>query len=213
MHTPEAEARCAESNRESPRRAACQAFLGRLRRVRFRPKTSSSVFDERKVSELIVRWQRTGDEESFAEIIHASLHLINHLIVKYSPQSPSDRGELRSEVILKLASILPKFDPARGRVFTLFYLAIKRFLFKRFEATALRRSREVVMDPALMAETFDRPEAEEEPLESEEFLERLRDLLRPQGWQWRWRWQRRGRLPLPEWRPEWKWKPLGKIAA
>ena len=175
MHTPEAEARCADSNRRSPRKRAqlarlarakigvpvseetrarqsrAQIYLSKLRRIRNRPKFSSSLFDERRIAELIVRWQRDGDGETFAEIIRASLPLINHLIYKYSAQSRDDFAEVRAEVILKLSKALLKFDPARGKAFTLYYFAIKRFLFSRFEKIAVRRSREVVTDPEVMA--------------------------------------------------------------
>jgi hypothetical protein len=252
MHTPEAEARCADSNRRSPRKRAqlarlarakigvpvseetrarqsrAQIYLSKLRRIRNRPKFSSSLFDERRIAELIVRWQRDGDGETFAEIIRASLPLINHLIYKYSAQSRDDFAEVRAEVILKLSKALLKFDPARGKAFTLYYFAIKRFLFSRFEKMAVRRSREVPTDPALMAERLGNwnsasdnwndsfanwNEFGQPRRASEEFLERLRDLLRPQAWQWKWRWQPKGTLPLPEWRPEWKWEKLGVLRA
>jgi hypothetical protein len=226
LHTSEAEAKCAEANRQSPRRKTQLAYILKLKRVRYRPRFSSTLFDERKVAELILRWQRTGDGELFATIIAISLPLINYLIYKYSYQSRSDFCETRSEVILKLAKALPKFDPTRGRAFTLYFYAIKRFLFSRFEKEVRRRSREVSTDPEIMAETVGNWNSasdnwsdgfanwNEPPRRaSEEFLERLRDLLRPSAdWQWRWRWQPKGTLLMSEWKSEWTWQHLGKIA-
>jgi Sigma-70 region 2 len=214
LHTAEVYAKRAATLRISPRAREQRAYVIKLRRARARARwvSVSSIFDEGKVSELIVRWQRTGEEEILASIMRGTLELIDSTIRTYSPSSPSEFAEVRSEVVLKLASLLPKYDPARGRVFSFFVLSIKNFLINRFRATVRRRSHEVLTDFSVFEETgaVAPPEIR---LESEEFEARLRELLRPQGWQWRWRWQSKGKLPVPEWQPEWRWKLKGKIAA
>jgi hypothetical protein len=203
-----------ETLKVSPRAREQRAYVIKLRQVRARARRISvaSIFDEGKVAELIVRWQRTGDEELLVSIIRGTLRLIDSIICKYSPTSSSEFAEVRNEVILKLATLLPKYDPARGRAFSFFIFSIKYFLISRFHKTVLLRSREVLTDFSQWEETgaVAPPEL---PLESEEFEARLRELLRPRGWQWRWHWQTKGRLPLPEWQPEWKWQRQGKIAA
>jgi hypothetical protein len=214
--SPAARRKAGEALKTSPRAIALRKFMVKIRKVRARARKmrSSSIFDEGKVAEAIVRWQRTGDEKILATIIEGCLKLIDFMIRKYSFTSLSELPEVRNEVVLKLTrTLLAKFDPGRGRCYTFLFLSIKHFLFNRFDKTFRFRRRFVLTENGELPELPDNSGEPEKKLESTEFLERLVALLHPQGWQWRWRWQVSGKLPLPEWQPEWKWRLQGKIAA
>jgi hypothetical protein len=217
LFTPESRRKAALAFKTSPKARAARewAVKFRIAKIRARKIRASPIFNELAVVDLVLRYQRTGDEELFARIIYANLPLIDSSIRRYSPQSASDFTEVRHELILKLATLIPKYDPRRGRAFSFFTHSIKNFLVSNFDRTVRRRSRFQLVDND---ELFDRldanPEEREEPLESEEFLARLRELVGPApGWQWKWQWEAQGRLPIPAWRAEWKWKFVGKLAA
>jgi hypothetical protein len=219
LFTPESRAKANLTAKTSPRvRAAWEwAVKFRIAKVRARKVRSSAIFNELEVVDLVLRYQRSGgDEEIFARIIYASLPLIDSSIRRYSPQSSADFADVRGDLILKLAALLPKYDPRRGKAFSFFTRSIKNFLVNNFHVNVRRRSRFQLTDNEELFDALDdRVSDPEEKLESEEFLERLRELLRSEtyGWHWRWRWQRKGRLPLPAWRAEWRWKRLGTMAA
>jgi hypothetical protein len=220
LFTPESRRKAAERFKTSPRAKAAWewAVKFRIAKVRARKVRSSAIFNELEVVDLILRYQRSGgDEAIFARIIYASLPLIDSSIRHYSPQSPADFADVRGDLILKLAELLRKYDPRRGKVFSFFTRSIKNFLVNNFHATVRRRTRFQLTDNEELFDGLDEraSDPEEPKLESEEFLERLRELLRPEtyGWHWRWRWQRKGRLPLPAWGAEWRWKRLGTMAA
>jgi hypothetical protein len=219
LFTPEARRKASEAYKTSPKAKAARewAVKFRIAKTRARRVRSSAIFNELEVVDLVLRYQRSGggDEALFARIIHASLPLIDASIRHYSPQSSAaDFVELRHDLILKLAALLPKYDPRRGRAFAFFTLSMKNYLINNFHTTVRRRSRfQLFGDEELLEALGDRASDPGEKLESEEFLERLRALLRPSDWHWRWRWERKGRLPLPAWRAGWRWKRLGTMTA
>jgi hypothetical protein len=216
--SPEARRKSGITSKTSPRARAHRAYVYKLRKARARAKAApdSSIFDERKVSELILKWQHRPSEEGFRRIIDVSLNLIDSLIRRYSWTGASDFGDVRHDVVLKLAELLPKYDPARGRAFTFFTVSIKNFLFSRFDRTLRRRGREVLTDFTRLEENAAPVEEEEEERESARFLRRLRGLVDREGWSpWQpgWRWRKAGRIVLTAPKREWRWRRKGKIAA
>jgi hypothetical protein len=219
--TPETKLKIAASLRNNPRvKANCEwMHKFRIAKVRARKIRFSPIFNELEVVDLVLRYQRSGggDEAIFARIISASLLLIDSTIRRYSPQSSSsDFTETRHDLILKLAALLLKYDVRRGKAFTFFTLCLKNTLINHFHGVVRRRSRFQLTDNEELLEALgERASAPEEKLESEEFLERLRELLRPDpaGWQWRFRWHLKGRLPVAGWRAGWRWKRLGTMTA
>jgi hypothetical protein len=85
-------------------------------------------FDENKVSQLILDWKQHKDEVVWKSIVEATLPLIDTLILDGGFVDYGELDELRSECVIKLSRVIEKFDPNRGRAFTILSISIKHFL-------------------------------------------------------------------------------------
>jgi hypothetical protein len=85
-------------------------------------------FNEEAVSGLILKWRDTGDILVWQEIVKESLALVDTLILDGGFTDWEEMDALRSECVIKLSKVIEKFDPKRGRAFTIFSISIKHFL-------------------------------------------------------------------------------------
>jgi hypothetical protein len=108
-------------------------------------------FDEGRVHELILSYQRDGEPETWQAIVMGCLPLIDSLIRKYSFQIYEDMGALRNECILKLFKTIWHYDPARGRAFSCLTVAITRFLFSYVATIRTRTRRVILVDDEILA--------------------------------------------------------------
>jgi len=85
-------------------------------------------FDEDIVRELVLKYQQSHDVDVWKKIVDESVPLIDTLILYGKFTEYDDLDALRSECILKIHKILDKYDPRRGKIYTLFSVSIKNFL-------------------------------------------------------------------------------------
>jgi hypothetical protein len=217
---PESRRKAGATNRTSPRAIEARRWIVKFRiaKVRARRVRSSPIFNELAVVDLVLRYQRDGSAEIFARIVQESLPLLDSLIRRCSPRSPADFDEVRSDLVLKLAALIPKYDVRRGRVFSFFIFSLRNALINNFHDTVKRRTRYQLVANEELFDVLDAEGVSEcgaSRLASEEFLDRLRELVHPgpPDWQWRWRWSPRGRLARRAWNAAWRWQRLGTIPA
>jgi hypothetical protein len=86
-------------------------------------------FDEARVHDLILAYQRNGDPETWQAIVMGCLPLIDSLIRKHHFQIYEDLEALRNECIIKLFKAIRHYNPERGRAFSCLTVAVTRFLF------------------------------------------------------------------------------------
>jgi DNA-directed RNA polymerase specialized sigma subunit len=75
-------------------------------------------FQETRVHELILDYQRQASQETWQAIVMACLPLIDSLIRKHSFQLYEDQNALRNECIIKLFKAIRHYNPERGRAFS-----------------------------------------------------------------------------------------------
>lgn len=85
-------------------------------------------FHEDVVSKLVLQWRETGDIEVWKQIVNETIPLINTIILDNGFVDYEDINCLRSECVLKLFKLIDKFDPSRGRAFTIFSISILNHL-------------------------------------------------------------------------------------
>jgi hypothetical protein len=89
---------------------------------------SDMFFNEERVSSLILQWKKNHDIKLWQEIVKETIPLIDTLILHGSFTEYDQLEALRSECVIKLHKLLDKFDPNRGRAFTIFSISFKNFL-------------------------------------------------------------------------------------
>jgi len=89
------------------------------------------IFDEAKVSALILQWQNTGDEQLFAQIIQESLELIRCMIRMSTALDYEELDALTNECVLKLSEALSQFQTELGRAFSFCSVTLRNFLSSR----------------------------------------------------------------------------------
>jgi hypothetical protein len=85
-------------------------------------------FNEERVSGLILEWKQTRDVKVWQKIVEETIPLIDTLILHGGFVDYDELPALRSECVVKLHKLLDKFDPNRGRAFTIFSISFKNFL-------------------------------------------------------------------------------------
>jgi hypothetical protein len=103
-------------------------------------------FQESRVHELILSYQRNGDPQTWQAIVMECLPLIDSLIRKHHFQLYEDLDALRNECVIKLFKAIRYYDPERGRAFSCLTVAITRFLFS-YVATVRTRARRFSLVP------------------------------------------------------------------
>src|SRR6516162_8864123 len=86
-------------------------------------------FNETRVHELILSYQRDPDPETWQAIVMECLPLIDSLIRKHHFEAYEEMDALRNECILKLFRAIGHYNPERGRAFSVLTVDISRFLF------------------------------------------------------------------------------------
>ena len=98
-------------------------------------------FDETRVRDLILEYQREPNPETWQLIVLGCLPLIESLIRKFNFQLYEDFDALKNECILKLFKAIKHYDPARGRAFSCLTVAFSRFLFSTVSGIRARTRR------------------------------------------------------------------------
>jgi DNA-directed RNA polymerase specialized sigma subunit len=75
-------------------------------------------FQETRVHNLILSYQRGGDPETWQAIVLACLPLIDSLVWKHHFQIYEDPEALRNECVVKLSKAIRHYNPERGRAFS-----------------------------------------------------------------------------------------------
>ena len=75
-------------------------------------------FQEARVHELILSYQRDGDPQTWQAIVMACLPLIDSLIRKFNFQLFESVEALRNECVVKLSKAIRHYNPERGRAFS-----------------------------------------------------------------------------------------------
>ena len=84
----------------------------------------ATIFDEARVSELVLKWQKTKDTEAKAELwaqIVAECKNCLLAIIRTYKWPLADVGthdEILSELVLRLHKLLNYFNPGRGRFYS-----------------------------------------------------------------------------------------------
>jgi hypothetical protein len=110
-------------------------------------------FDEQKVHDLILAYQRDGNPETWKTIVLATLPLIDSLIRKHGFQLYEDQQALRNEAVIKLSKSIKHYDPQRGRAFTVLTIAITRFLISHVATIRTRTKRICQVPDEVLAQT------------------------------------------------------------
>jgi hypothetical protein len=113
-------------------------------------------FDEARVHDLILSYQRDGDPETWQAIVMGCLPLIDSLIRKFHFQLYEDFEALRNECVIKLFKAIKNYDPARGRAFSCLTVAITRFLFS-YVATVRTRAKRYSLGPEEILAEYESP--------------------------------------------------------
>jgi hypothetical protein len=103
-------------------------------------------FQEEKVHDLILSYQRDPDPETWQRIVTACLPLIDSLIRKFNFQVYEELEVLRNECVIKLHKAIRHYNPERGRAFSVITVALQRFLFSSV-ATIRTRTRRFCLVP------------------------------------------------------------------
>src|SRR6516162_765998 len=103
-------------------------------------------FNEARVHELILAYQRDPDPETWQAIVMGCLPLIDSLIRKHRFQIYEDLEALRNECVIKLFKAIRHYNPERGRAFSCLTVAFTRFLFS-YVATIRTRTRRFSLVP------------------------------------------------------------------
>jgi hypothetical protein len=96
-------------------------------------------FSEETVSSLVREYRKTGSIEVWQKIILESIDLIDAIIKDGRFHLYDEIDALRNECIVKLSYAISRWNPDRGKCYTLFSVSIKRFLYT-YSQRALRRS-------------------------------------------------------------------------
>lgn len=92
-------------------------------------KPEAFFFSESRVSALIIDYRKTGELETWHKIILETMNLIDALILDGRFDRYDCLDALRSECVIKLTYTIGKWNPDRGKCFSLFSHSIKNFLF------------------------------------------------------------------------------------
>jgi hypothetical protein len=98
-------------------------------------------FQEARVHELILSYQRDGDPQTWQAIVMACLPLIDSLIRKFNFQLFESVEALRNECVIKLFKAIRHYNPDRGRAFSHLTVALTRFLFSYVAMVRTRTKR------------------------------------------------------------------------
>src|SRR6516225_8606419 len=98
-------------------------------------------FNETRVHELILSYQRDPDPETWQAIVMACLPLIDSLIRKHRFQAYEDQNALKNECVIKLFKAIRHYNPERGRAFTVLTIAFTRFLISYVQTIRVRTKR------------------------------------------------------------------------
>ena len=98
-------------------------------------------FCETQVHELILDYQRSANPETWQAIVMACLPLIESLIRHHNFQLYEDKDALKNECIIKLFKAIKRYDPDRGRAFSVLSVAFTRFLISYVQTVRIRTKR------------------------------------------------------------------------
>jgi hypothetical protein len=103
-------------------------------------------FNETRVHDLILSYQRDGNPETWQAIVMACLPLIDSLIRKHHFQLYEEMDALRNECVCKLFKAIRHYNPERGRAFSCLTVAITRFLISYVQAIRTRAKRMILVE-------------------------------------------------------------------
>src|SRR3974390_2125214 len=95
-------------------------------------------FDETRVHELILDYQRQQSAETWQAIVMGCLPLIDSLIRKHNFQFYEDQEALRNECVIKLSKTIRRYNPERGRAFSCLTVSFTRFLISYVQTVRTR---------------------------------------------------------------------------
>jgi DNA-directed RNA polymerase specialized sigma subunit len=107
-------------------------------------------FDESRVHNLILSYQRDASAETWQAIVMECLPLIDSLIREHHFQIYEDMDEC----VIKLFKAIPHYDPKRGRAFSCLTVAVTRFLFS-YVAVIRTRARRIRLVPDEFLEEYE----------------------------------------------------------
>lgn len=114
---------------------------------------SQLFFNEARVHDLLMEYQRTESIEVWHKIALETMPLIDTIIRHYGFQKYDELDCLRSECVIKLSKLLKKYDPARGRCFTHFSVSFKHFLISYAQKTRNKQKLVSIVDEEILENT------------------------------------------------------------
>jgi hypothetical protein len=97
------------------------------------------LFDEANVSAAVLEWQKTRDPALLSEILAGCHGAARFFVYRYLPESENEFfTDVVHDCLLKTVRILPRFDPKRGRLFSLLGTTFRNVVFTRLHSNGLR---------------------------------------------------------------------------
>ena len=108
----------------------------------------SKIFDEEKVSALILRWQ-SGEASVLPEIVYQSQKMMDMLIARIPGITEQDKEDWQSELKLKLIKLLPSYN-GKSKAFSFIF----RSLLNHILSQSSRNDRRIQLS-SIEQEDFD----------------------------------------------------------